>query len=358
MPQHSASDDFSARVLAWFDAHGRHDLPWQHPATPYRVWVSEVMLQQTQVVTVIPYFETFMQRFPDVATLAAADQDEVLHLWSGLGYYARARNLHKAAQVIVAEHGGQFPEDFDAVLALPGIGRSTAGAILSLGLGQRHPILDGNVKRVLARHAAVPGWPGEAAVARRLWELAESYTPQERCGDYNQAMMDLGATLCTRARPACERCPIADDCAAYAAGTPRAYPHPKPRRESPRRHVFMLLLEREGELLLERRPPSGIWGGLWSLPECEPGDDWRRYCRERYGLEAVEHEEWEPLVHTFSHFQLHITPIHVRVEEAATGIMDAADTVWYNSQAPQARGVAAPIERLLGQWQQRVFHGD
>ena len=205
-------NDFAARLLAWFDVHGRHDLPWQRPGDPYAVWISEIMLQQTQVATVIPYYQRFMARFPDLTSLAAASEDEVLAHWSGLGYYARARNLHRAARQAASEHGGRLPEDIDTLQTLPGIGRSTAGAILSLALGQRHAILDGNVKRVLARHHAVPGWPGRAAVARTLWSLAEALTPGERVAEYNQAMMDLGATVCTRSRPACERCPRAGCC--------------------------------------------------------------------------------------------------------------------------------------------------
>ncbi|RFA26825.1 A/G-specific adenine glycosylase [Alkalilimnicola ehrlichii] len=341
---------FSGRVLEWFDCHGRHDLPWQRPATPYRVWVSEVMLQQTQVATVIPYFERFMQRFPDVASLAAAEQDDVLALWSGLGYYARARNLHKAARQIVAEHGGELPTDLEAVEGLPGIGRSTAGAILSLGSGQCHPILDGNVKRVLARFYAVPGWPGQSATLKRLWALSERNTPPLRCAAYNQAMMDLGATLCTRSRPACHRCPLQNGCEAYAQGQPTAYPESKPKRPQPRRRVNMLLLENEGALLLERRPPSGIWGGLWSFPECEPGADWRAYCRTHYGLEPGKATEWEPLTHIFSHFRLEITPIQVQVIPSPGQVMEPRDTVWYNSRSMLTRGLAAPIERLLAKW--------
>jgi len=228
--------DFARRVLAWFDQHGRKDLPWQRDPSPYRVWVSETMLQQTQVATVIPYFERFMARFPRLTDLALAEADEVLLHWSGLGYYARARNLHRAARLILDRHGGDFPPTLDEVQALPGIGRSTAGAILSLARGQRHPILDGNVRRVLTRYRAIPGWPGQAAVLARLWGLAEALTPVERPGDYNQAMMDLGATRCTRANPRCEACPLMADCLAHGEGKAAAYPHPQPRRlEGPER---------------------------------------------------------------------------------------------------------------------------
>lgn len=353
-----SAPDFAQRVLTWFDRHGRHDLPWQRPATPYRVWVSEVMLQQTQVATVIPYFQRFMARFPDIEALAASDIDDVLHLWAGLGYYARARNLHRAAGVIVAEYGGDFPSDFEAVHGLPGVGRSTAGAILSLACGQRHPILDGNVKRVLTRYAAEPGWPGTTAVANRLWALSDRLMPDARCGDYNQALMDLGATLCTRTRPACDRCPVAAGCAALAAGNPTRYPHSKPKRERPQRHTYLLLLERNGELLLERRPPHGIWGGLWSLPECGPGDDWRAYCRQRYGVEPIEHWRWDAVTHTFTHFQLHITPLHVRVADSGRMVMEAGDTLWYNTRASLERGLPAPIERLLEQWRTQRPQGE
>ena len=337
--------EFQARLLAWFDHSGRHDLPWQHPPTPYRVWVSEVMLQQTQVATVIPYFERFMERFPDVQTLAAAPLDEVLALWAGLGYYARARNLHKAARQVVDERGGNFPDTLEAVMALPGIGRSTAGAILSLGSGQHHPILDGNCKRVLARVHTVEGWPGESAVLKELWRLAERYTPAERCRDFNQAMMDLGATVCTRARPACLLCPLNVGCEAYRTGTQEQYPAPKPRKELPIRRVRMLLLEREGAVLLQRRPPSGIWGGLWSLPECTPEADWEAVCREQVGLEPLAWQALPVLRHTFSHFRLDIEPLRVTVEERAGARVEDEARLWYNGDT--TLGLAAPVARLL-----------
>ena len=239
------ADVFQRRLLAWFDEHGRHDLPWQQERTPYRVWVSEIMLQQTQVATVIPYFERFMARFPDVVALAAAEQDEVLHLWTGLGYYARGRNLHKAARVVVAEHGGELPLGLEALAALLGIGRSTAGAIVSQSSGRRAVILDGNVKRSLTRLHAVEGWPGRPAVERRLWALAEHYTPDTRLADYTQAMMDLGATLCRRGRPDCARCPFADVCVAHARGEERRFPESKPKTALPTRTTLMLLLRDE-----------------------------------------------------------------------------------------------------------------
>lgn len=338
-------DEFAERLLAWFDQHGRHDLPWQHPATPYRVWISEVMLQQTQVSVVIPYFERFLARFPDVHTLAAAPLDEVLALWAGLGYYARARNLHKAAQLIVEQQGGEFPRDYGTVVELPGIGRSTAGAILSLSLNQHHAILDGNCRRVLARVHTVPGWPGQAAVERRLWEYAEQHTPAQRSRDFNQAMMDLGATVCTRSRPACSQCPLQELCKAYRQGETELYPQPRPRREVPVRRVRMLLLQAGDDVLLQRRPPSGIWGGLWSLPECAPDGDWRALVRS-YGLQPKAVEALPGLRHTFSHFHLDIEPLRIEVEPGACAVMEESGAVWHNA-AIDSRGVAAPVARLL-----------
>ncbi|HVT35954.1 MAG TPA: A/G-specific adenine glycosylase, partial [Nevskiaceae bacterium] len=252
--------DFSARLLAWFDQHGRHDLPWQHPREPYRVWLSEIMLQQTQVTTVMPYFERFLARFADVQALAAAPLDDVLALWSGLGYYARARNLHACAQTVVREHGGEFPRDIETMMALPGIGRSTAGAILAQAHGQRHAILDGNVRRVLSRHAAVPGWTGEPAVQKKLWAIAESLLPQARLPDYTQALMDLGATVCTARKPACDACPVRADCAARTQQRVAEFPAAKPKRARPQRRSLMLLIENaRGEILFERRAAAGIW---------------------------------------------------------------------------------------------------
>jgi A/G-specific adenine glycosylase len=336
-------------VLAWHDRHGRKDLPWQRDPTPYRVWVSEIMLQQTQVQTVIPYYERFLARFPDAVTLAEAPLDAVLHLWSGLGYYARARNLHRAAQSLRDHHGGRFPETFADIAALPGVGRSTAGAILSLALGQRHPILDGNVTRVLARCFAVKGWPGKAEVARRLWTLAESLTPHDRAGAYNQAMMDLGATVCTRTRPACPLCPLVDGCIASGRGTPAAYPERKPAAVLPLRTTQLLVVrDADGRVLLEQRPPTGIWGGLWSLPQIEAGADPVAWCEARRvgeGARVVGH--WPARRHTFSHFHLDMRPVEIRLERVGLGGVEEAGRVWYNPAAPDARGLAAPVRRML-----------
>ncbi|MEX0872250.1 MAG: A/G-specific adenine glycosylase [Aquisalimonadaceae bacterium] len=350
LPDRARIARFREQVLAWYDGHGRHDLPWQRPATPYRVWISEIMLQQTQVAVVIPYFERFMDHFPDVATLAAAPLDDVLAQWSGLGYYARARNLHAAARVVMERHNGNFPDSAAAWEALPGVGRSTAGAILSLSMGKHQPILDGNVKRVLTRVHAVEGWPGRADVLARLWALSEAYTPAPRCGDFNQAMMDLGATLCTRARPACLLCPAREDCEAWRRGTPQAYPAARPGKRLPVRRTRMLLLESEHGLLLQQRPPSGLWGGLWSFPECPPDTDPAEYCLDVLGLELRRSSAWEPFRHTFSHFHLDIEPVHARVDASARTVMESSEALWYNTDTPLGRGLAAPVSRLLERW--------
>ncbi|MDN6180097.1 MAG: A/G-specific adenine glycosylase [Halomonas subglaciescola] len=336
---------FQQRLLGWFEHHGRHDLPWQMSRTPYRVWVSEIMLQQTQVATVIGYFERFMARFPTLAALAGAEQDAVLHLWTGLGYYARARNLHKAAQVVVAEHGGELPlASVDALTALPGIGRSTAGAIIAQSTGQRAVMLDGNVKRTLTRLHAVEGWPGRPQVERKLWALSDYYTPDAALADYTQAMMDLGATLCKRGTPDCARCPFADVCLAHARGEERRYPEPKPRKAVPTRHTLMLMLhDGAGHVWLELRPPSGLWGGLWSLPQFDTQqqlNDWL----ETYA-KAPEREPPPPeFTHVFSHFRLQIAPQPARCD--GLGAVREGG-VWYNVHQPPALGLAAPVKRLL-----------
>ncbi|MDD3650018.1 A/G-specific adenine glycosylase [Immundisolibacter sp.] len=340
---------FAERLLAWHARAGRHDLPWQRPRTPYRVWVSEIMLQQTQVATVIPYFERFMARFADLPALAAAPLDEVLHLWTGLGYYARARHLHRAAAQVCREHGGELPTDIEALAALPGIGRSTAAAILAQAHDQRQPILDGNVKRVLCRHRAVAGWPGAAAVQKTLWQLAERYTPPGDAAAYTQAIMDLGALVCTRHRPRCADCPVAADCLAHTTASVADYPQPRPRRVLPQRETALLLLRRDdGSVLLERRPPAGVWGGLWSLPQFD-GDPatLAERCRQRFGI-AISGpvRRGEPFVHTFSHFRLRITPLECTVAPAAAAL-DAPDLLWYNPIDPPRLGLATPIRRLL-----------
>jgi len=340
---------FTQAVLGWYDQHGRKDLPWQQDITPYRVWVSEIMLQQTQVSTVIAYFQRFMQRFPDVEKLAAAPQDEVLHLWTGLGYYARARNLHRTAQLLVAEHDGVFPADIEALCALPGIGRSTAGAIASISMSISAPILDGNVKRVLARFHAVPGWPGKKEVENQLWSLAQQYTPKKRVRDYTQVMMDLGATVCTRSKPRCPQCPLQQHCAAYGAEQTNLYPGKKPSKKIPARQTIMLLLENEqGDVLLEQRPPSGLWGGLWCLPEVDTLTQLDEVLQQR-GLTLLDQPTKQPLAfrHTFSHFHLDITPLRMVVMEAASSIKEFPAQRWVKHHAPGRLGLAAPIKSLL-----------
>ncbi len=336
------------QVLDWFDSHGRKDLPWQQAPGPYGVWVSEIMLQQTQVAIVIPYFQRFMEHFPDIAELARAPLDEVLAHWSGLGYYARARNLHAAARIVVEQHAGEFPRELVQVQALPGIGRSTAGAILSLACGQHHAILDGNVKRVLSRCFTVAGWPGRSAVMNRLWELAEQHTPRHRVAAYNQAMMDLGAMICTRGKPRCDICPLEDICMARANGSQTDYPGRKPKRTTPVRTTHLLFLHAgDGALLLERRPPSGIWGGLWSLPQCERVDAIGDFCREIYGLEVGDLEFSTPRRHTFSHFHLDYTPVIAEVSPLMDRVSEAADQVWLKPGAKSPGGMAAPVQQLI-----------
>jgi A/G-specific adenine glycosylase len=339
-------EQFSAAVLDWYDRHGRKDLPWQQGISPYRVWVSEIMLQQTQVSTVLGYFDRFMAALPTVQALAAAPEDEVLHLWTGLGYYTRARNLQKTAQLIVAEHGGEFPADVDALTALPGIGRSTAGAIASLSMGLRAAILDGNVKRVLARYVAQEGYPGEPKVAKQLWAVAERFTPQQRVNHYTQAMMDLGATLCTRSKPSCLLCPLRSGCQAHLLGLEIRYPIAKPRKALPQKRTLMPLLSNSsGEVLLYRRPSSGLWGGLWSLPEL---DDLQALetLANRHSLQLGARRELAELSHTFSHFQLAIEPWLIQVESQPASVAEA-DWLWYNLATPPRLGLAAPVKKLL-----------
>ncbi|CCD40756.1 A/G-specific adenine glycosylase [Candidatus Paraburkholderia kirkii UZHbot1] len=343
-----ALTDFSTRLIAWQRIHGRHDLPWQNTRDAYRIWLSEIMLQQTQVSTVIPYYARFLERFPTVTALADAPIDDVMALWAGLGYYSRARNLHRCAQVVAHEHGGAFPQTVDGLAELPGIGRSTAAAIASFAFGARTTILDGNVKRVLARVFGVEGFPGEQRVENAMWALAESLLPdaanQEDVTAYTQGLMDLGATLCVRGKPDCVRCPFASDCVANVDGRQRELPAARPKRAVPTRTTWMLVLRDGDSILLEKRPPTGIWGGLWSLPE----------AADEAALAAVAHslggdeklQRLAPLSHTFTHFKLAIEP---RLGEARGGAREAMnnETVW----APLARidsyGVPAPVRKLL-----------
>ena len=309
---------FSARIIGWQRLHGRHGLPWQG-ADAYRVWLSEIMLQQTQVVTVIPYYQRFVARFPDVAALAAASEDEVLAHWSGLGYYSRGRNLFRAAQLVMRQHDGKFPQSFDDICALPGIGRSTAAAIGALAFHQRRAILDGNVKRVLARYCAIEGYTGEKKTEMRLWQQAEALLPQREVAVYTQGLMDLGAQLCTRSKPRCEACPLRADCAARARGLVAHLPTPRPRKALPeKRSTFLLLLD-GSDILLEKRPGSGVWGGLWCPPQLEEEQDAAAHCAQRFGVDVAQAVVLPVFSHTFTHFKLHIAPLLLRVAQKPNG---------------------------------------
>ena len=334
------------QLLAWWDKHGRRHLPWQKDRTPYRIWVSEIMLQQTRVETVVPYFERFIASFPDLRALAAAGEDDVLRVWAGLGYYSRAHNLLKAARIVVSQHRGELPRDFESLLALPGIGRSTAGAILALAHGQRRAILDGNARRVLARVHAVEGWLGKSSISRKLWNLAESNTPSDRVRDYTQAIMDLGATVCLRRRPRCIACPLVESCLARKHGLTAEIPASKPKANRPLKRRSMLVVQRpDGAVLLRRRPPTGIWAGLWSLPTLEKDESARDWCSRVLGCLPQDLAELTPIRHGFSHFELEIRPIHLPVSTPPAEIREADQWRWHDGA--QDLGMPAPIRRLV-----------
>lgn len=345
----TAPGTFAARLLSWFDTSGRHDLPWQHPRTPYRVWLAEIMLQQTQVRTAMPYFQRFMLAFPTLGDLARATLDEVLAQWSGLGYYARARNLHATARLCAERHDGELPRDFDALLALPGIGRSTAGAILAQAWGDRFPILDGNVKRVLTRYHGIAGWPNAPAVEKQLWTVAQAHLPHDRLADYTQAQMDFGATLCTRQNPACMLCVLNTDCVALREGRVEELPTSRPGKPLPERIALMLLVRNAaGEVLLQRRPPTGIWASLWSLPEApdhEQARDW--FSAQLHG----DYDQGEPLAeipHVFTHYRLRMHPLQWHGLAAREVLRDNDDLRWVSSADLPSLGLPAPIRKLLG----------
>ncbi len=338
----------ATKLLPWYKHHGRKDLPWQKSRDAYGVWVSEIMLQQTQVATVIPYYQRFMAKFPTIETLGQAQVDDVLSLWSGLGYYARARNLHKAAQIMVEKHNGYFPTDFDDVIALPGIGRSTAGAILAFSADQQWPILDGNVKRVLCRFYAIEGYPGRREVENRLWQIAEKNTPQKHVADYTQAIMDLGATVCVRKKPNCEVCPLKADCQARTLGIEQQLPTPKPKKLLPTREISMLLiLNSKNQILLQRRPPAGIWGGLWSLPECQPNDDIKDYCKNSLSITVKSKNKLDLLKHSFSHYHLNIYPQVIQVARVTTLKEDSL--AWFEFEQINQLGLPKPVKSLINQ---------
>ncbi len=344
-----AETSFSGRLLAWYDRYGRKDLPWQKNVTAYRVWVSEIMLQQTQVNAVIPYFMRFMRRFPNVRALADAPLEDVLECWSGLGYYARARHLHAAAGVIRDQFGGRVPQDLESLNGLPGIGRSTAGAILALAYQQRHPILDGNVKRVLARHRLIDGWLGKSSVQTRLWAAADTLTPKLAVAHYTQAMMDLGALVCVRRNPKCEACPVSEDCGAYRNNCIAEYPTQKPPKVRPARTTVMVMLQNlEHEVFLEQRPLHGRWGGLLSFPEVVDEAAAIGWCERRFSATPYAIDQWSTFRHTFSHFHLDITPMHLRIKCPTMNVMEAEGGVWYNIKRISG-GVSAPVSKLLEQ---------
>lgn len=337
--------NFATHLLHWYYKYGRHDLPWQKNPTPYRVWISEIMLQQTQVTTVIPYYQRFMKSFPSLKSLALANVDNVLSHWSGLGYYARARNLHKTAKIIHENYRSQFPKNVEALAELPGIGLSTAGAIASFSMQIPATILDGNVKRVLSRFYAIED-------NTPLWELAKSNTPQKNAHHYNQAIMDLGATLCTRTKPKCMLCPFEKHCQAHQEHRETEFPIRKKSKQKPTKHTYLLLLRREeGDLLLEKRPPLGIWGGLWGFPECALDEKIESYCKKHFASRILNQQSWEIISHSFSHFSLEITPLLLDVSVSARCVMDSDARIWYKLGTSLPGGIAAPIKKLLKKYE-------
>ena len=339
-------NDFSTRLIDWQKVHGRHDLPWQNTTDPYAIWVSEIMLQQTQVAAVIGYYSKFMQRFPDIATLANATQDQVLQHWSGLGYYSRARNLHNAASRIMDTHGGQFPQDFEIIQSLSGIGRSTAAAIASFAFNQVQTILDGNVKRVLARHFLVEGWPSSPKIEKQLWTLAEALLPEQDMVAYTQGLMDLGATLCTRSKPKCHACPVQSTCQAFQLDRVKYLPTPKPKKTIPEKSTMMLILQRGDEIMLERRPSSGIWGGLWSFPEVAKQEEIEDLIARKYQFSTHIGKSLPILSHTFTHFKLHIQPQMLHVVKMHSKVSESGK-IWLSVDDAIGAAVPTPVRKLL-----------
>ncbi len=338
--------DFADRLIAWQKHYGRHDLPWQNTTDPYAIWVSEIMLQQTQVAAVIGYYSKFMRRFPTVAALADATQDEVLQHWSGLGYYSRARNLHHAAQTIMGEYGGVFPQDFETIQTLSGIGRSTAAAIASFAFNQVQTILDGNVKRVLTRYFAIEGWPGTPKIEKALWVLAEGLLPETDMVAYTQGLMDLGATLCSRSKPQCLSCPLVETCQAYKQQRVAQLPTPKPRKITPVKYTTMLILQQGDCIMLEKRPPSGIWGGLWSFPELQNDDDYAKIAQQRFGMTVHPKKALPELSHAFTHFKLFITPQLLEVIKRDSKTCEPG-SIWLSIEDAMGAAIPTPVRKIL-----------
>ena len=338
--------DFASRLITWQKMHGRHDLPWQNTSEPYAIWVSEIMLQQTQVSSVIGYYRKFMQRFPNITSLALATQEDVLQHWSGLGYYSRARNLHHAATIIMEQYHGDFPQDFAIIQTLPGIGRSTAAAIASFAFNQIQTILDGNVKRVLARHFLVEGWPSSPKVEKDLWRLAEELLPKQDMVAYTQGLMDLGATLCSRSKPQCSNCPLMKTCAAYQHNRVTELPTPKPRKVIPEKFTTMLILQHGDEVLLEKRPPTGIWGGLWSFPETDVKLGFETIILNQFAMIAETSQPLPALSHAFTHFKLHIQPQPMQVLTVSPNICEPK-YVWLSIDDAIGAAISTPIRKIL-----------
>ena len=335
-------------IVEWYQQQGRKTLPWQQNPTPYRVWLSEVMLQQTQVDTVIPYFHRFIKKFPTVTELARAPLDDVLYLWSGLGYYARARNLHRAAQIIVEQHQGQLPQNLKNLQALPGIGQSTAGAILSFAFGQAAAILDGNVKRVFARLHAIKDDLKKAAVLKRLWQLVEYYLPSEQARHYNQGLMDLGALVCTPRTPQCQICPLQKNCLAYQQKQLAFIPYSRVKKKLPvYKTNLVIFINQQKQIMLERRPPTGIWGGLWCFPQCDSNEDIEQWCQQQYGFSDIKAQRKQQFKHSFTHFHYLITPIRVNVIHREMMVKEDNKTMWIDVNEPLTKGVAKPVEKIL-----------
>jgi len=342
--------DISEELLDWYERHGRHHLPWQIDKTPYRVWLSEIMLQQTQVGTVIPYYHRFLESFPSIKALANTDIDRVLQHWQGLGYYARARNMHKAAKIIRDQYDSNFPEDMEAVMALPGIGRSTAAAILTFACNQSWPILDGNVKRVLVRCFEVEGWYGQSDTMKRLWQLSESVTPALKTDDFNQAMMDLGSMVCLKSKPLCQQCPLSKFCFSYRNNTQSQYPQKKPSKAKPLKQTLMLLHRHKEQVLLIRRPPTGIWGGLWSLPEVESEIKIKGWQEKNLSAQSPLLSVSENVIrHQFTHFSLDISVANFELLKLVEIISDNGDMKFVEIKDLSKFGLPTPVQKILKQ---------